>query len=103
GRYPHELPLPDGCPVHARAASTDPDATVSLGPATELPADPSTKELVLSRRGMRLVWQVGEADAGRYRVGRRIDLGAPLLSAADVTARCDTLAASVRDHLAVVS
>lgn len=102
-KYACELPLPEGCPTHARAASTSPCVEVALGPARELLADPVTKEVVLSRRGMRVVSRVGEAESGPYRVGRRIDLGTPVLTAAHVVTRCDAIAASVRGRQAVAS
>ncbi|NLU72638.1 hypothetical protein HCC61_08125 [Streptomyces sp. HNM0575] len=101
--YPHQLPLPAGCPEHARAASTSQDADAGhvLGPLTALLEEESTKEVTVSSRGARVVYRLGEADPGPYRVGRRTDLGAPVLAETHLTARCDAIAAAVRTHEAV--
>lgn len=94
-RYDHELALPEGCPVHARAASAD-GTDVSFGAVGGLLPERETKEIVVSRRGLRVVRQVGEADAGRYRVGRRIDLGAPVLDSDALRRICALMVESVR-------
>lgn len=101
GRYRHELPLPDGCPSHARAASRD-DAVldVPLGPVGGLLGDLETKEVAVSARGVRVVRRVGTANPARYRVGRRIDLGAPVLTPDDllgVLTRAAATATSLRE------
>ncbi|MQA03223.1 MAG: hypothetical protein GEV07_11025 [Streptosporangiales bacterium] len=100
-RYQHRLPLPDGCPEHARAAAAEPVGDVELGAVTELLDADRTKEVVLSARGLRVVRQVTEAESGPYRVGRRVDLGAPVLPAAEIAELCDVLLATVTDRQAV--
>lgn len=95
--YRHELPLPDGCPRHARAASdAAAGADVPLGPLASLLAETETKEIALSANGVRVVRRVQTADPGRYRVGRRIDLGAPVLTPDDVVATLTRMTATAR-------
>lgn len=87
GRYGHELPLPEGCPSHARAASRDAaGSTVPLGPVAALLPEPETKEVAVSPGGVRVTRRVEIANPGRYRVGRRVDLGAPVLEPDDLLA-----------------
>lgn len=97
GGYRYELPLPDGCPAYARAASADARGTdVPLGPVVALLAEDETKEVAVARGGVRVVRRVGTADPSKYRVGRRIDLGAPVLTPDDVLAVLTRMAATAR-------
>ncbi|HEX6445221.1 MAG TPA: hypothetical protein VF053_09055 [Streptosporangiales bacterium] len=97
GGYPHELPLPDGCPAYARAASPDArGADVPLGPVGALLGEAETKEVAVAQGGVRVVRRVSTADPGRYRVGRRIDLGTPVLTPDDVLAVLTRMAATAR-------
>lgn len=102
--YAHELPLPDGCQAHARAATPVASAPAPpLGPVAALLGEEATKEVLLSARGVRVVRQVGEARQGAYRVGRRIDLGAPVVDADDLARVCDAIAATVAERSRVAS
>ncbi|MQA82018.1 MAG: hypothetical protein GEV10_26695 [Streptosporangiales bacterium] len=102
--YAHELPPPDGCPAHARVATPVAGAPpVPLGPVGMLLGEQATKEVLLSARGVRVVRQVGEARQGAYRVGRRIDLGAPVVDADDLARVCDAMVATVTERAGVAS
>lgn len=70
--------LPDeNWPEHIRVASPNPSKAPSLSafdPFKSFISDPLTKEVYVSRRGVRLVHQLAESDQTHYRVTRRVEL-----------------------------
>lgn len=91
--YQHDLPLDADWPEHVRAASPSPAGERSVSafkPFLPFIADPDTKDVLVTGRGVRLVSRLAESDQALYRVTRRTDLGrvelteerlAPLLDA----------------------
>ena len=75
--YQHDV-LPDPAwPEHVRAASPDPakaPPVSALRRSTWFLEDPSTKEVLLTGRGIRVVRRLAEGDQALYRVTRRADL-----------------------------
>ena len=71
--------LPDeGWPEHIRVATPNPreaPSVSSLRPFVQFIEDPSTKEILITGRGIRLVHRLAESDQTLYRVTRRADLG----------------------------
>lgn len=75
---PVAIATPDGFPPEASLRSDNPDGIPSerllrhhLGPF----ADGRAKELVISPKGLRIVWLAEEADRGRYLIFREAELG----------------------------
>ncbi len=76
--FPHDLSLDADWPEHVRAASPDPalaPPVSALKPFLPFLADPDTKDVLVTGRGVRLVSRLAESDQALYRVTRRADLG----------------------------
>lgn len=83
GDYPHDVVPDPAWPEHVRVASPDPDKAPpvsSLRESAWFVADPFTKEVLITGRGLRVVRRLAESDQGLYRVTRRADLGRVELS-----------------------
>ncbi len=98
---PHTLPtlpgLPEGTVIRSDdAGNVPPDGLVT--PHLGLFADPRIKELVISPRGLRIVFLAEEAERGRYLIFRDAELGAAPLSPERLKPLIDTLL-SLRDSL----
>lgn len=82
-RLPFQQPLPAGMPDTAALRS---DAALPMPEPVrsqlDLFDDPRAKELLISPRGLRLVWLVEEADRGRYLIFRDAEMGHVPLDAA---------------------
>ena len=75
GRLPISLPIPSDWPQHAWLRTDDPEAMPALermAPWISEFEDPRMKELVVSARGVRFVYQAHEADRRRYRILRSV-------------------------------
>jgi hypothetical protein len=46
-----------------------------IAPHLGIFADPYGKELLITPKGLRMVWQLGEAERGRYGVFRQVEFG----------------------------
>jgi hypothetical protein len=94
--FAHELVAPPGIPRPVRVACAAPERAPStdvLAPAIDLLGDPTTKELGIGRRGLRVVLLVAEGDQTSYRTARRavfdrprVDPGAVARAVAVLTA-----------------
>ncbi|MDQ4127886.1 MAG: hypothetical protein M3151_08090 [Actinomycetota bacterium] len=76
--YQHDLPLDADWPEHVRAASPSPAGERSVSafkPFLPFIANPDTKDVLVTNRGVRLVSRLAESDQALYRVTRRMDLG----------------------------
>lgn len=76
--FRHDLPLDADWPEHVRVASPNPTEgppVSSFKPFLPFIADPDTKDVLVTGRGVRLVSRLAESDQALYRVTRRADLG----------------------------
>ena len=76
--YQHDLPLDVDWPEHVRVASPSPaegPAVSAFKPFLPFIADPDTKDVLVTGRGVRLVSRLAESEQALYRVTRRADLG----------------------------
>jgi len=77
-RLPDTLdPLPD-FPLHGVVRSDDPDHLPPahvISPHLGLFADPPAKELLITPKGVRIVWQLGEGSRGAYGIFRQAEFG----------------------------
>lgn len=83
-RLPHLVESAPEWPPHALVRTDNPKGLPSrtvLGRWMRLFDDPKVKELLISSRGMRLVYQLREADRGRYLVLRQAAFGNARLDA----------------------
>lgn len=100
GRLPEQIALPPGFPATATIRTDDagalPPAAV-ITPHLGLFDDPRIKELVLSPRGLRLVFLAEEADRTRYLLYRDAEMGADPLPAAQLEPLLQALVGLRRD------
>lgn len=69
--------LPD-LPLHAVVRTDDPDHVLPhhvVAPHLDIFEHPLAKELLITPKGVRMVWQVAEADRARYGVFRQAEFG----------------------------
>ena len=69
--------LPD-LPLYAVVRTDDPEHVLPhhvVAPHLDIFADPRAKELLITPKGVRFVWQVAEADRARYGVFRQAEFG----------------------------
>lgn len=69
--------IPD-LPLHAVVRTDDPDHVLPhhvVAPHLGIFQDPRAKELLITPKGVRLVWQLAEADRARYGVFRQAEFG----------------------------
>lgn len=101
---PQSLPTPDCLPKEVSVRSDDasriPPADLIASHA-DLFADPRIKELVLSPKGLRIVFLAEEADRGRYLIFREAEMGMTPLDPACLTPILDRLRAIREDVLAL--
>lgn len=95
-RMPHSLPtpatLPEGTSLRSEdAANVPPEALLS--PHFGIFADPKVKEMVISPKGLRLVFLADEAERGRYLIFRETELGQTPLRPERLTPLLGTLLA----------
>ena len=90
----HSLPTPPGLPrdlaVRTDDASRFPPASLISG-HTDLFDDPKIKELVISPKGLRIVFLAEEADRGRYLIFREAEMGMVPLAHARISPLLDRL------------
>ena len=97
---PQSLPTPDCLPKEVSVRSDD---ATRIPPAdliarhADLFADPRIKELVLSPKGLRIVFLAEEADRGRYLIFREAEMGMTPLDPARLTPILDRLRAIRED------
>lgn len=75
--FEHDIVPDEGWPEYVRIASPDPSTAPSISvfkPLMEIIADPTTKEVLITPRGIRLVHQLGEGGQGYYRVTRGVEM-----------------------------
>lgn len=75
--FEHDIVPDEGWPEYVRIASPDPSTAPSISvfkPLMDIIPDPSTKEVLITSKGLRLVHQLGEGSQGHYRVTRRVEL-----------------------------
>ena len=80
----HRVARPAGWPADAAIASDDPEAMPPmdvLAPHMRLFADPRMKEMLITPRGVRLVYQAEQAERVHYMVLRQIEFAQERLSA----------------------
>ncbi len=88
GDLPHRLALPPGWPADASLSSDEPAAMPPLEIMAQhqfLLEDPRLKEILVTPRGVRLVYQAQQAERAKYAVLRQIDF--PDYSLSPVLAR----------------
>ncbi len=101
---PQSLPTPDCLPKEVSVRSDD---ATRIAPAdliarhADLFADPRIKELVLSPKGLRIVFLAEEADRGRYLIFREAEMGMTPLDPTRLTPILDRLRAIREDVLAL--
>jgi hypothetical protein len=99
---PQTLPTPPALPKDVAVRSDDaariPPASLILRHA-DLFDDPQIKELVISPKGLRIVFLAEEADRGRYLLFREAEMGRTPLSPARLAPLLDRLAALREDVL----
>jgi hypothetical protein len=98
---PHSLPrpafLPDGIAARSdNGAAVPPEAL--LARHADVFADPAVKELLISPKGLRIVFLAEEADRSRFLIFRDAEMGRTPLPAARVAPLLDRLVA-LRDDL----
>ncbi len=74
----YTLPTPAGLPAEVVVRSDRAEASfpiASLTRHTDIFDDPRAKELLITPKGVRIVWLLGEADRVRYGVFRQADFG----------------------------
>jgi hypothetical protein len=91
--------LPHDCTVRTDAPEALPPRDVVLKHARIL-EDPMAKELVISPKGLRLVWLAEEAHRGRYLIFRDSEMGLQPFPAATLKPLLDHLVALRQDLLA---
>jgi hypothetical protein len=99
-RLPVAVATPPGLPPDAALRSDDPAGLPPaevLAPHLAALSDDRAKELVISPRGLRLVWLAEEADRGRYLLFRDAEMGQSPLAAGVVTPLLARLAALAAD------
>jgi hypothetical protein len=98
---PHSLPRPaflaDGVALRSDDAARIPPQEL-IARHADLFDDPQAKELLISPRGLRIVFLAEEADRGRYLIFRDAELAMTPLSPARIAPLLDRLAA-LRDDL----
>jgi hypothetical protein len=93
--------LPADCTVRTDAPDALPPRETVLKHARIL-EDPLAKELVISPRGLRLVWLAEEAHRGRYLIFRDAEMGLAPFKAALLKPLLDHLLALRQDLLAAM-
>lgn len=89
-------------PLHAIVRTDDPEHVLPhhvVAPHLDIFADPRAKELLITPKGLRFVWQVAEADRARYGVFRQAEFGAVELDPQLVQSLLDRLIALRRSIL----
>ncbi len=84
GELPERVTVPAGWPADAAIASDDPQAMPPLdvmAPHIRAFGDPRMKEMLVTPRGVRLVYQAEQAERVHYMVLRQIEFAAERLSA----------------------
>lgn len=71
---PHLPDFPDGCVVRTNDARQLLPFCL-IAPHLGMFADPHAKELLITPKGVRIVWQLAEAERGRYGVFRQVEFG----------------------------
>ena len=82
--FDHPVATPPGWPVHARIRSDDPAAMPPqerLTPHVAMFEDPRVKELLVTPRGVRIVYQLDQAERSLYLVLRQAQFGENPLAA----------------------
>jgi hypothetical protein len=90
-RFPVEHPVPPGWPAHLRVA-TPPGGSPDLALSAALPLlqDPTTKDVLVSPTGARVVTELARAELGHYRIVKRSKFDARL-GAEDLRAALDAV------------
>ncbi|WP_156787743.1 hypothetical protein [Rubrobacter xylanophilus] len=87
-------PPKEGWPKHIRVASPDLDQAPSLEkfqPLTQFLNDPSTKEILVTSKGIRIVWRIAEGNPIYYQVTRRAKINEVKLSVNQLIPILETL------------
>jgi hypothetical protein len=80
---PHRLELPPDWPIDATVQTDDPDRLLPatmLTPHLDIFRRPQAKELLITPKGLRLVYQASQADKLHYQVLRQANFELPVLS-----------------------
>ncbi|MCY1126591.1 hypothetical protein OU426_06980 [Frigidibacter sp. RF13] len=96
---PRPVSLPDGIAVRSDNAAAVPDEALIARHAASLFADPRVKELLISPKGLRIVFLAEEADRSRYLIFRDAEMGQEPLAAARIAPYLDRLEALRADLL----
>jgi hypothetical protein len=100
GTLPHEVPLPPGFPEGAQLRTDDPQGLLPetlIRPHLRMFQDPRIKELLISPKGVRIVWLAEEADRTKYLLFRDAELGYVPLPGEAAVALADLCIAMARD------
>jgi hypothetical protein len=93
---PSVIKTPLGFPMDAVIRTDDPDRMPPgflIEPYLDVFDDPRAKELLISPKGVRLVWQIAQADRARYGVFRQAEFGDVVLQPERVRGLLDRLVA----------
>lgn len=95
-QLPQSLPAMDELPEGTAIRSDDADlvpAQALIAPHMTVFADPKVKEMVISPKGLRIVFMADEADRGRFLIFREAELGMRPLPPGNLMPLVDTLLA----------
>jgi hypothetical protein len=93
---PHAIQQPPGFPEDGGLRTDDPDHLIPafvIEPHLDIFKDRRAKELLISPKGVRIVWQIAQADRVRYGVFRQAEFGDVALDADIVRRILDRLVA----------
>ncbi|HVJ34716.1 MAG TPA: hypothetical protein VND94_16480 [Terriglobia bacterium] len=82
---PHRIEVPEGWPSEAVLHSDDPERMLSLQvvtPHLDFFRQPQAKEMLITPKGLRLVYQASQADKLHYQVLRQANFALPVLAPA---------------------
>ncbi len=99
---PHTIERPEGFPEHAVVRTDDPDAVLPasiVAPHLAPFFGPKAKELLITEKGLRIVWLLAEADRARYGVFRQAEFGEAQIDERVVRDILDRLIALRKDIL----
>ncbi|HVJ40306.1 MAG TPA: hypothetical protein VM639_02365 [Dongiaceae bacterium] len=80
---PHRIAVPEGWPAEAALHTDDPDhvlPTQVITPHLDFFRQPQAKEMLITPKGLRLVYQASQADKLHYQVLRQANFDLPVLA-----------------------
>lgn len=95
-RLPFIVDTPSEFPLHAVVRTDDPGRLVppaAMAPHLRLFGHPNAKELLVSPKGLRIVWLIAEGERARYGIFRQAEFGETVLPPELLTDMLDELVA----------